>query len=105
MNKKTDKERRKHPRYSLNASVNYKVRSLPPPRKMIQLLDTMRQAKGKDVSKGGMRFTSSQLLLPGTVIELAAPPTKHTKSRKVKARVVWVREVAPDKYQVGVKFA
>jgi hypothetical protein len=105
MKKPPDKDRRKHARYSLDASVHYKVRSLPSPRKMIQLLDTMRRAKGKDVSKEGMRFTSTQLLLPGTVIELAAPPSEHLKSRKLKARVVWIREVAPDKYQVGVKFA
>ena len=103
--KKIGRDRRKHPRYILSSSVSYKIRHLPSPKRMIRLLDTMRRAKGKDVSAGGLSFISEQLLLPGTVIELTVPPSKAARTGKLMGRVVWVREISPEKYRIGVKFA
>jgi len=105
MKKPAGKDRRQHSRYSFETTIEYKVCHLPPPRKMVRLLDTLRRAKGKDISKGGLSFTSPQLLLPGTVIEMKVPPSKAARTGRLRARVVWISEVSPEKYRVGVKFS
>jgi len=102
--KKTAKERRRDPRFALSVGLGYKVRRLPSPAKMVSLLNTIRGGKTENVSKSGMSITSSHLLLPGTILEIRVPKSPATKGGLRKARVVWVREVAPNHYQVGIRF-
>ena len=98
------REKRQHPRFTIDASVSYKVKKFPPPEKMIRLLDSMRESRAVDVSRGGMSFLSRQLIVPGSTVEVQIPRSAFGPARRRKARVVWINEVAEDKYRVGVKF-
>ena len=97
-------EKRRHPRFTVDASVSYKVKKFPPPEKMIRLLDSLKESPTIDVSKAGMSFLSKQLIVPGSVIEVKIPRSALGPPRKRRARVVWLNEVEEDKYRVGVKF-
>jgi len=98
------RERRRDPRFALSVGLGYKVRRLPPPNKMVSLLNTLRGGKTENVSRSGMSITSSQLLLPGTILEVNVPASPATKGGKRRARVIWVRELAPNTYQAGIRF-
>lgn len=102
--RKSGSDRRRDPRFALSVGLGYRVRRLPSPKKMVSLLNTLRGGKTENVSRGGMSINCSQLLLPGTVIEVDVPKSPATRSGKRKARVVWVREVAPNHYQAGIRF-
>jgi len=97
-------DRRRHPRFALSVGLGYKVRRLPPPKKMVTLLDTLRAGKAENISRAGMCLTSSQLLLPGTVLDITVPASPATKGGRRRARVVWIREDAPNLYQIGIRF-
>ena len=102
--RKSGRERRRSPRFALSVGLGYKVRQLPSPKKMVSLLNTLRGGKTENVSKGGMSINCSQLLLPGTIVDVNVPASPVTKAGTRKARVVWVREVAPNHYQAGIRF-
>ena len=102
--RKPTKERRHDPRFALSVGLGYKVRRLPPPARMVSLLNTVRGGKAENVSRSGMSLTSSGLLLPGTILEVRVPRSPATKGGLRRARVVWVREVTPNHYQVGIRF-
>jgi hypothetical protein len=102
--KTVTRERRKHVRHSIKGPVSYRVIRLPSPEEMVKLLDAMRNGTAQDISQGGFCFRSSQLLLPGTVVEMALPRSPIARAGHKLARVKWVRELSPNRYQVGVKF-
>lgn len=97
-------EKRRHPRFTIDASVSYKIKKFPPPEKMIRLLDAMRESPTVDISKSGMSFLSRQLIVPGSIVEVKIPRSALGPARKRMARVVWVTEVEEDKYRIGVRF-
>jgi hypothetical protein len=99
------RERRKFVRHTVKGPVNYRVIRLPSPEEMVKLLDAMRSGAAHDISKGGICFRSSQLLLPGTLVEMDLPRTPVCKAGRKLARVKWVQELSPNSYRVGVKFA
>jgi len=98
------RERRRFKRCPLKGSVGYRILRLPPPGCMVELLDSMRRGRGRDIGRGGACFHAKQLLLPGTVIRLELPrsPLGHPLHRR--AKVAWIREVRPGNFRVGVKF-
>ncbi len=98
------RERRRDPRFALSVGLGYRVRRLPPPGRMVSLLNTIRKGQTENVSVGGLSLTTSQLLLPGTILEVAVPNSPATKGGRRRARVVWVREVSPGSYQAGIRF-
>jgi hypothetical protein len=98
------RERRRYPRFSVSAGFGYRVRRLPPPTRMVSLLKTLRSGQTENVSAGGLSLTTSQLLLPGTLLEVDVPKSPATKAGRRRARVVWVREVSPGSYQAGIRF-
>ena len=91
-------------RVALAVGTSYAVKRLPPPRKMVSLLDHLRNGRTRNVSRTGMCLTSQQLLLPGTILEVGVPKSPAAKSGRRRARVVWVRETSPNTYQVGIRF-
>ena len=97
-------EKRKHPRITLATSVSYKVKKIPPPEKLIRLLDSLREGPTVDVSHGGLSFVSRQLLIPGSIIDLKIPKSPLARAQRRRARVVWLNEIERDKYRIGVKF-
>jgi len=99
------RERRKHVRHSIKGPVSYRVIRLPSPEEMVKLLDAMRSGAAHDISQGGFCFQSSQLLLPGTVVSMDLPRSPVARAGRKLARVKWVRELYPNRYQVGVKFS
>ncbi len=98
------RDRRRHPRIALSVGLGYKVKRLPPPARMVSLLNTLRSGQTENVSVGGLSLTTSQLLLPGTILEVSVPKSPATKGGRRRARVVWVREVSPGQYQAGIRF-
>jgi len=103
--KTVERERRKFIRHSIKGPVSYRVIRLPSPEEMVKLLDAMRSGAAHDISQGGFCFRSSQLLLPGTVVEMDLPRTPVARAGRKLARVKWVRELSRNSYRVGVKFA
>jgi len=101
---KTGIERRWFKRYPLKAALSFRIVSLPSPARMIKMIDAARKGKMRDISVGGVCFHSSHLLLPGTVIRLVLPRSPVGKANSRKARVIWVREVRPGDFRVGVRF-
>lgn len=97
-------DRRRHQRFALHVGLGYKVRQLPPPKKMVALLDTLRSGRARNISQSGMCLTSSQLLLPGTVLDVTVPTSPATRGGRCRARVIWIREDAPNRYQIGLRF-
>lgn len=98
-------ERRRHQRVSFHGSLAYRVVRLPSPGRMIRLLDRMRPGKLKNISRGGVRIESSHLLLPGTRLEFRTPAGPFGPARAMRATVVWVREPAAGRYEMGVRFS
>ncbi len=68
------------------------------------LLDTLRSGRTRNISRSGMCLTSSQLLLPGTVLDVTVPKSPATNGGRRRARVIWIREDAPNRYQLGIRF-
>lgn len=101
---KTGRDRRRHERVSIRGSLAYRVVRLPSPARMISLLDHMRPGRLKNISRGGIRIESTHLLLPGTLLELRTPPSAFGPARTMRAVVVWVREPAAGRYEMGVRF-
>ena len=97
-------ERRWFKRYPLKAAVSFRIVSLPSPARMIKMIDAARRGKMRDISVGGVCFHSNHLLLPGTVIRFALPKSPAGKAANRRARVMWVREVRPGDFRVGVRF-
>ena len=97
-------DRRRHPRFALSVGLGYRVRRLPPPKKMVRLLDTLRAGKSENISRAGMCLMSSQLLLPGTILDVTVPASPATRGGRRRARVIWIREEAPNLYQIGIRF-
>ncbi len=98
------RERRRDPRFALSVGFGYRVRRLPPPGRMVSLLNTIRKGQTENVSVGGLSLTTSQLLLPGTTLEVDVPKSPATRGGRRRARVVWVRESSPGRYQAGIRF-
>jgi len=97
-------DRRRHQRFALSVGLAYKVRRLPPPKRMVTLLDTLRAGKTRNISRAGMCMKSSQLLLPGTIMDVTVPKSPATRGGRRRARVIWIREDAPNLYQIGIRF-
>jgi len=102
---KSGKERRRFKRYPLKAAVSFRIMSFPSPGRMLKLIDAARRGKVRDVSSGGLCFHSSHLLLPGTIISLEVPKSPAGKATKKRARVIWVREMRPGDFRIGVRAA
>ena len=103
--KKVGAERRRYKRYPLKAAVSFRILSFPSPGRMLRLIDAARRGKMHDISGGGTCFHSPHLLLPGTVIRLELPRSPVGKPSSKRAKVLWVREVRPGDFRIGVKFA
>jgi c-di-GMP-binding flagellar brake protein YcgR len=94
-----DEDRRKYPR--LRAPVFYRPAGL-------KLLRALRRGKERavDISLGGVRIFSDDVLEPGDRLELDLfLPDDTTLSTK--GQVVWIHELppgAPARYDVGVRF-
>ncbi len=60
----------------------------------------------RDISLGGMRIVLPAPLPQGSELELELDLDSKfgRKTMKVKAKVVWVRQVAPRRYEAGLKF-
>ena len=101
--KKTGKDRRRARRLNWRARVHYHILKLPSSR-AVTLLKRRRAGHGRDVSHTGLRFVARHLLLPGSKLSLAMPKHGHVPARKAKGTVVWCRETAGHKFQVGVRF-
>jgi hypothetical protein len=100
---KSGRERRRFKRYPLKASVSFRIISFPSPGRMLKLVDAQRQGKVRDISSGGVCFHSNHLLLPGTILSLEVPKSPVGKAAKKRAKVVWVREMRPGDFRIGVK--
>jgi len=101
---KTGIERRWYKRYPLKAAVSFRILTLPSPARMIKMVDAARRGKMRDISVGGVCFHSTHLLLPGTAIRLDLPKSPAGKAASKRANVLWVREMRPGDFRVGVRF-
>lgn len=82
-------ERRRAPRVPHVSELAYEVVSLPDERTLIETLDKLLTAQSSDLSETGISMWTTKLLTPGTVIDMAFPPTTSQPPYKAKARVVW----------------
>lgn len=98
------RERRRFRRFAIKVPVSYTIMKLPPPATMVRLLDSMRRGTVRDISQAGAGFVCSQILLPGTTVRLNGPSTPLVKIKGRLAKVIWVKELRPGRFKVGLKF-
>lgn len=94
-NKKKGSEKRTVPRLKREIIVHYKVKQLPSgKRASTSLLQHADMSRTKNLSEGGIFFTASRALFPGTILAIKLQLPLFRKVIELQARVVGSEEVA-----------
>ena len=96
MRKPSTREKRKFPRLNSSLLLHYRVCDRADLPQDISLT--------KDVSEGGLCFSSPEDFAPETILELEIRlPTRDTPLKAL-GKVVWSRQIEPSKYDLGISF-
>lgn len=86
------KERRKSPRFAVTISLDHS--HLSP--------EEIKKARTKDISAQGIGLITSEELIPNIPIELWLNMPDNGEQIHVKGKVIWLMQIEPDNYRVGI---
>jgi len=100
-------ERRRAPRVDRVLDLKYRIKELPDEKTIIETLDKLLVAQSKDLSETGICLWTTQMLVPGSLLEVELPAPAEGGIFQVKARVVWCRPQGGGEYvrcRCGLEF-